>query len=217
MKEKDNYFATRMEFNSARGKVWKEIGAYLQQYISPDAVVLELGAGYCDFINNITAREKHAIDVFTDLPKYASASVKSHVCSVEELTKFQSQSMDVIFASNFFEHLDLQEAQQTLQNCFRILKKSGRIIILQPNFKYCYREYFDDYTHKTIYTHISLSDLLKSKGFDIERCTERFLPYSMKSKIPKVSFLVRLYLHSPFKPFAKQMLVIGKKTTDTTP
>jgi hypothetical protein len=33
----------------------------------------------------------------------------------------------------------------------------------------------------------------------------------MKSRLPKSRWLVRMYLHSPFKPFGAQMLLVAQK------
>ena len=79
--------------------------------------------------------------------------------------------------------------------------------ILQPNYRYCYREYFDDFTHQSVYSHVSLCDLLTASGYDILECRPRFLPLTIKSRMPVRPWLIRLYLALPFKPLGKQMLV----------
>ena len=38
----------------------------------------------------------------------------------------------------------------------------------------------------------------------------RFLPFSLKSRLPKSPYLVRLYLRLPLRPLAKQMLVVAR-------
>jgi hypothetical protein len=85
---------------------------------------------------------------------------------------------------------------------------------LQPNFKYCGRNYFDDYTHIQIFTEISLSDLLRSHGFRLIAVRPRFLPFSMQSSLPVSPSLVRWYLRLPFKPFASQMLLVVEKPAE---
>lgn len=89
-------------------------------------------------------------------------------------------------------------------------------MILSPNFKYYYKVYFDDYMHKSIITDKSLKDMLQASGFSIEKIYPKFLPFSAESKLPKSSLLLRLYLKSPCKPLAGQMLVIAiaRKTDD---
>ena len=49
----------------------------------------------------------------------------------------------------------------------RKLSPNGSLTILQPNYRYAYREYFDDFTHVSIYSHVSLCDFLMANGFEI--------------------------------------------------
>ena len=88
------------------------------------------------------------------------------------------------------------------------------MIIISPNFKYCFRVYFDDFTHKSILTDRSLKDLLHASGFELLEMIPKFLPFSTESKLPKSGVLLRLYLMSPWKPFAGQMLVVARKRSD---
>ena len=84
--------------------------------------------------------------------------------------------------------------------------------MIQPNFRYAYRHYFDDYTHRSTFTHVSLANLLRSTGLRILRVEPRFLPYSMReSRLPVRPWLVRAYLRSPIRPRAGQMLVVAQK------
>lgn len=206
------YFATRFGYDATRDVVWREVCRYLQPREIPDGgVVLEIGAGYCHFINQIHGRARHALDLSPDLPQRVAAGVVPHVGSCTALPMFEDESVDVVFASNLFEHLTRDELAAALTEIRRVLRPGGRLAIVQPNFKYCAPEYFDDYTHLQVFTHLSLSDRLMADGFQIQRLEPRFLPFSMKSRLPKSSVLVRLYLHSPFKPFGAQMLIIARK------
>ncbi len=195
-----------------RGGVWKALGGYLQRYIPADAAVLDLGAGYCGFINNIKAREKHALDLSPEVRKHAHPDVIAHVGDVADLSMLGSGSMDAVFASNLIEHLDDDPLAYTLSEVTRVLRTGGRFIVMQPNFAYAYRNYFDDFTHRRIYTHVSLRDVLMTQGFRIVALHKKFTPYSMRSSIPAHPWLVSLYLRSPFKPMAGQMLIVGEKT-----
>jgi ubiquinone/menaquinone biosynthesis C-methylase UbiE len=118
---------------------------------------------------------------------------------------------DVVFISNVFEHLTRQESVLALAEIRRVLKQGGVLIAIQPNFKYCWKEYFDDYTHVQIFTHLGLSALITASGLTVVDVKPRFLPFSMRSKLPKLAWLVMIYLYSPFKPFAGQMLLVAKK------
>ena len=45
-----NYHKTRFKFDPGRAKVWRAITEYLQPYVGVNKTVLDLGAGYGDFI-----------------------------------------------------------------------------------------------------------------------------------------------------------------------
>jgi len=208
---KKEYFKTRFTFDKRRDIVWKCVTKYLQRYINKNSCVLDLGAGYCNFINNIKAKEKHALDTFKDLRKYSNKDVIVHIKLSTNMGNIKSEYFDVIFASNFFEHLKKEDFFRTLKEVGRVLKKNGKLILIQPNFKYSYKSYFDDYTHETIFTDTSMCNALESYNFKIEKNIPKFLPFSLKSKLPVSKFLITAYLNSPLKPFAKQMLIIARK------
>ena len=205
------YFATRFRYDAARDVVWQEVSRYLQDREIPDsATILELGAGYCHFINNVRGKSRHALDLSPDLPNRVAPGVVAHVGSATSLHMFEDGSLDVVLASNLFEHLSREDLGRTLGEIRRVLAKGGRLLVIQPNFRYCARDYFDDYTHLQVFTHVSLADRLAAGGFSVRRVVPRFLPFSMASRLPPSRLLVRLYLRLPVKPFGAQMLVVAE-------
>lgn len=145
------------------------------------------------------------------LKKYAGPDVRTSVQDCTNLGVFQSNFFDVVFASNLLEHLTAGETEKLLSEAKRVLKPAGKLILLQPNFTYAFKHYFDDFTHKQIFTHVGLEDLLKAFDFKIIKNFPKFMPYTMRSKLPTYSWLVKLYLFSPLKPFAGQMLIVAEK------
>jgi len=207
----DKYFETRFPNYPFRDKVFRPVVEYIQRYIPEDSVVLDLGAGYCNFINHIIAKEKHAADISNIIQKYANKEVICHIKNCVDLNDIPNEKFDVVFESNLLEHLDTNQAEKTLKEIYRILKPGGRFIGLQPNFQYAYRSYFDDYTHRLILSHYSFQDILENYGFKVEKMFKKFLPFSFKTKLPRIPFLVKVYLRSPWKPKAGQMLAICRK------
>lgn len=210
----DEYFQTRLPFDPRRAVVWKEICRYLLQrkLIVANGVVADIGAGYGEFINHIDARERHAVDISGDLADYFAKDVTLHVHSCASMPSLADGHFDVAFSSNVFEHLTREELDATLAEVWRILKPGGRLLLVQPNFKYCATSYFDDYTHLQVFTHVSLADLLASRRFEVVHVEGRFLPLSVKStRLPVRASLIRAYLALPFKPMAGQMLVVAEK------
>ncbi len=204
------YFDTRFKYTKKRDEIWKVLCRYLQQFIPEGARVLDAGAGYCYFINNINAGEKYALDRDREVLNCADDNVNRIIGNAAS-TKFEDGFFDVIFSSNLLEHLSINEILQTLNEFNRVTKEGGIVIIISPNFKYCFRVYFDDFTHKSIITDNSLKDMLHASGFRVEKIMPKFLPFSAESKLPKSDLLLRLYLKSPWKPFAGQMLAVARK------
>jgi SAM-dependent methyltransferase len=202
------YHETRLLYDSKREILWQTLcRCYFQPLIAADACVLELGAGYGHFINNIRCATRIAIDQWPGLEKHLAPEVVAKIGSVTDLSSVEAGSVDFIFASNLFEHLRQDEFALVLQQVRTILKPGGSLNILQPNYRFAYREYFDDYTHVAVYSDRSLSDFLTAHGFRVIDCQPRFLPLTVKSALPVWPILIQLYLALPFKPLGKQMLI----------
>lgn len=209
----DAYFRTRFAYDPRRDIVWDEVCRYLQRrYIDEDARILDVGAGYCNFINNVRGSERHAVDLFTSMPDYADPDVVTHVHTCTDMGFLEDDAFDLAFASNLFEHLTREQTILTLRELGRVVRERGTLIVLQPNFRFCYNTYFDDYTHLQIFTDRSLHDLLEAFGFGVRDVEPRFLPVNMKStlrlRLPALRQLVRLYLALPWRPLAGQMLFV---------
>ena len=146
------------------------------------------------------------------MPEWADSDVITNIRPCTELDIYDDDYFDVAFASNLFEHLTVEDLIQTLGELRRVLRPRGKLIALQPNFRYCYKVYFDDFTHTQIFTDEGLRDLMLAHGFGAVDVKPRFMPVNMKSTLkitpPKLHLITRLYLNLPFKPKAGQMLVV---------
>jgi SAM-dependent methyltransferase len=199
----------------SRATVWKAVSAHLAKHVSANAHVLELGAGYCHWINQVRAQRRVAVDIWAELPKHTAPGVEPVVLDVGAgLRSLGAGSFDVVLASNLLEHFTPDAAAAVVEEIAYVLRPAGRVILIQPNFKYACRQYFDDYTHRAIFTDVSLPALLRAKGFTVHDVRPRFLPYSMReTRLPITAWLVRAYLWSPIKPAAGQMLVVATRET----
>lgn len=206
------YHEVHLQEDPSRRVVWHAIAEYLARFIPKAAAVLELGAGYCDWINHVQARVRFATDQWEGINRFAVNGVKCLVGEVRTvLESMITEGFDAVLASNFFEHFSQEELDSLLDQVWNRLNENGVLVVIQPNFTYAHRHYFDDYTHRSIFSAVSLQALLRSKGFHILHVEPRFLPLTMKSRLPKWRWLVKVYLRSPVKPLAGQMLVIAQK------
>jgi SAM-dependent methyltransferase len=204
------YHRVRLPFDPDRAKVWRALSRYLAHWVDPQEGLLDLGAGYGDFSRFSAAREKWALDMNPELIGHWDENVRPLIQSALDPLPLASASLGTVFASNFFEHFTTEEGARILLELGRVLRPGGRLVVVQPNFRLEPRRYFDDYTHKTIYTDEGFTGLLCSSGFDVVHSEPRFTPFTMKSRWPRAEWMVDLYLRLPFRPFAGQFLTIAE-------
>ena len=204
----NDYHNVRLPFDPRRAVLWKALWRqHFSELVPPSACVLDLGCGYGEFINSVIARRRIALDRWDEFPRFLAPGVEAIVASVTDLDRLEDGVVDFAFASNLFEHLIQVDFAATLAALRRKLSPDGTLNILQPNYRYAYREYFDDYTHLAVYSHVSLADFLVANGFRIIEMRPRFLPLTIKSRLPVHPLLIAAYLKSPVKPLAKQMFL----------
>jgi SAM-dependent methyltransferase len=207
------YHDVHLREHPAREGVWQAIATYLAPWIPESARVVEIGAGHCHWINAVRASERIAVDLWEDLPDHAATGVQTRILDAATGLRTLGQGcFDAALASNVLEHFEPDVAARIAGDVRDLLRPGGRLIIIQPNFRYAFRSYFDDYTHRSVFTEVSLPNLLRAHGFTIEQVEKKFLPYSMRdlrSAVP--AWMVRAYLRSPIKPRAGQMLVIARR------
>jgi SAM-dependent methyltransferase len=206
------YERTRYTPDPRRAAVWAAIAKYLQRWIPDNATSLELAAGYCDLSNALTNTRRLASDLSATVAQHAAPGVETIVADARRMTMIDDASIDVLMASNFVEHLTHEELDPFFADCRRMLKPGGALVLIQPNYRLCASTYFDDYTHRSVHSHVSLPDHLRTVGFAIERVEARFLPFSMKSRLAFGYRLVGPYLRLPYRPHAGQMLIVARRS-----
>lgn len=207
----NTYHATRLALDPRRDVLWHSLWRFhFSKLITPDDCVLDLGCGYGNFINAVVAKRRIAVDTWPEFPRFLHPAIEAVVGPVTHLDFLVDGTVDFAFASNLFEHLSQDDFGIVLDRLRSKLSSRGTLTILQPNYRYAYREYFDDYTHITVYSHVSLCDFLTARGYEVVEVQPRFLPLTIKSRLPVSPVLIRAYLALPFKPLGKQMLVRAK-------
>ena len=203
-----DYHGSRLTIDPRRDVLWQTLwDACFKPMIDPGDCVLDMGAGYCNFINAVTARRRIALDLWDQFPQHLAPGIEHHIGPVDDLGFLDDGAVDFAFASNLFEHLTQADFGKVLAALRHKLSPRGTLTIVQPNYRYAYKEYFDDFDHKSIYSHTSMRDYLVANGFDVFHVEPRFMPLSVKGRLPVSPFLIRAWLASPWKPIGKQMLI----------
>jgi SAM-dependent methyltransferase len=201
--------------DSYRDSVWQVlVRDFFQQYVDPGATVLDLGSGWGEFIRHVHADRRIAMDLNPDMPSHVGPDAETILQDCSQRWQISDSSLDVVFASNFFEHLPDKEAlRRTLYEALRCLKNGGRIICLGPNIRFLHGAYWDFWDHFLPLTDRSMIEVLTLTGFTMERIEPRFLPYSMSQRFTPPIVFVSLYIRLPFlwRILGKQFLLVARK------
>jgi hypothetical protein len=199
-----------------RTAVWQVLcESWFNRYIPAGGSVLEVAAGYCEFINNVAAGERVAVDLNPETRSHAAPNVTVHEIAAERLGEVVPAShFDAAFMSNFLEHCRTREQVLAVFDAVRgALKPGGRVMILGPNFRACAADYYDYFDHHLALTEKAVAEALELSGFEVEVELARTLPFSFRGKLPTAPWMVRLYLKLPWawRFFGAQFFLVARR------
>lgn len=214
--ELQRIYANRFDkMRDYRDAVWKILTRdYFQRYIPENSRILDLGCGYGEFINNIVASKKYAMDLNETTKLHLNEEVEFIQQDCSSRWPLADETLDVVFTSNFFEHLpDKATLGRTLDEVYRCLTPGGRLIAMGPNIRYVPGAYWDFWDHYLSLTELSLGEGMINRGFTLEKQIPRFLPYTMARGRQFPLFLLKIFLRFTFlwPLFGRQFLVVGVK------
>lgn len=198
-----------------RERVWKILcDNFFARLIDKEGSLLDLGAGWGEFSRNVACATKYAMDLNPDCGSrlHNDTTFLNQDCSLP--WPIDPNSLDVVFTSNFLEHLPSKEAvTDTLSEVYRCLKPGGKLIALGPNVTYLAKSYWDFWDHHVPISGHSLTEVLTIHKFSILQRVDRFLPYQMSDGRQAPPILLKLYLRLPllWPIIGKQFLIVAQK------
>ncbi len=164
--------------------------------------LLEVGCGRGDFLDGFSKLGLNCmgVDLQPEVAPKHYPHLKAEKCDIEsERLPFADNSIDIIYSKSVLEHLN--KPDKYLVEAFRVLKKGGLILTLVPDWESNYKIYFDDFTHRTPFTKISLHDILTMSGFTNTQ-VKLFRQLPVVWKYPVLNIVCKLI--SPFVPVRSQ-------------
>ena len=195
------YHAVHLTEDPARALVWRAIADHLAPWVSPDSHALEIGAGYCCWINAVRAKRKVAVDIWPDMPAMLLRAWSRYGSRSNDLPSLGHEVFDVVLASNVIEHFVPETASDIVGNVAALLKPGGRFhrhpAKLSIRFSTLLRR---------LYTPIDLHrcvafESLEVHGFSSRRRNPGSCRPSMRgARAPSDRGSCQPYLRSPFRP-----------------
>jgi dolichol-phosphate mannosyltransferase len=202
---------------ASRENAWKALYArVIQKFIEPDMTVMDLGSGPGYFANQVVAKKVIAVDLDANNSRYLNRNVHFHNSYSQNLSFQESNTVDLVFSSNLFEHLGSSGTLlETLNEVNRVLKsnETSRLIVLMPNIRYVKWDFYNFVDHNLPLNENSLKEALEISNFEIIESHKRFFPYSANDvRIQFPATLIKIYLSLPpkLRPSAKQMFFVAK-------
>lgn len=193
------------------------LAAYLVRRfdLGPGVRLLEAGCGRGEFLRGFRDGGltvcgldgcPQALETSPDLP-ISLADVESGPLP------FAAESFDVVFSKSFIEHLF--HPDRFFREAWRVLRPGGRLITMVPDWESCMRVYFDDFTHRTPFSRVSLADLYQLCDFADVR-VERFRQLPQVWDRPWlgrlcacIAPLVPARTKVPFLRWSRELMVLG--------
>lgn len=202
-------------YEDYRTKVWQIlVNNFFNKWIRSDFEILDLGCGYGEFINQVNCSTRYAMDLNPRTKDHLDKEIIFYEQDCSMPWELKPSSLDLVFTSNFFEHLPNKSTlDSTVRNIYKALKPNGLLIAMGPNISILKGRYWDFWDHHVALSEQSISELLEINRFKIKKSVSQFLPYNMVRVKKRPLFLLKLYLKMPlaWKIFGKQFLVTAKK------
>jgi len=129
--------------------------------------ILDLGCGRGDFLRGFIrcGLNGYGVDQFSAAAKICSGAEILQSDLEEKSLPYKPDSFNVIFSKSVLEHFYYPE--KLVQEIFRIVKPGGLVITMVPDWASIYKTaFYDDYTHRTPFTIISLKNIFTINRFD---------------------------------------------------
>tara|TARA_B100000787_G_C16195893_1_gene300812 strand:+ start:2649 stop:3329 length:681 start_codon:yes stop_codon:yes gene_type:complete len=129
--------------------------------------ILELGCGRGEFLNEFVNNglEGHGVDLSDYSKEFFSNLNFKKVDMVNEKLPYEDNFFDIIYSKSFIEHFYYPEI--IFLEAYRVLKPGGIIITLTPEWKFIYKSFYDDFTHRVPFTKDSLKDIHEMHNFKL--------------------------------------------------
>ena len=172
----------------------EQLCQYLYQLfeLKPGMKMLEPGCGRGEFLKNFQSLglDVYGVDISPEAADFTN-DFSVEICDADNDTlPFLDKTFDVVYSKSFIEHLYYPE--NFIKEAQRVLKPGGLLISLTPDWETEYKVFFDDYTHRTPFTSISLNDFYNMHGFT-ETKVRKFRQLPIIWRFPILNYVCEIF------------------------
>lgn len=157
--------------NELSGEIAFERGILPHLPVRREVAIVDLGCGQGELVRQLLRhgyRTSRGIDISPEQVQLAHAAGITQVELGDYRTELGDQSLDVVIATDFFEHLTKVEVLEALDRVHDALRPGGILVVRVPNsvspFSGNYR--YGDITHETSFTARSLRQIGAAARFE---------------------------------------------------
>ena len=177
--------------------------------------LLEIGCGRGEILRHFKklGLEVEGIDLSPESPNF-NKDINVTVMNIEtEKLPYADNYFDIVYSKSLLEHLI--DPDKFMKEVYRVLKPDGILLTLVPDWESNYKIYFDDYTHKTPFSKLSLEHILAIHNFE-KINVYKFRQLPLLWKYPKLNYISAII--APFVPvrtkikflrWSRELMLIG--------
>jgi len=157
--------------------------------------------------------EVYGMDISPEAPELAS-DLDISVCNLDqEKLPYPDNFFDVVYSKSFLEHLE--DPVFFLKEAFRVLKPGGIIISMVPDWESQYQTFYDDPTHVSPFTFVSLRNIKLMNGFE-KVDIQKFRQLPIVWRFPSIKYLcigispfISIRTKIPFFRWSRELMLLG--------
>jgi SAM-dependent methyltransferase len=174
--------------------------------LKPGCNLLEVGCGRGEFLQGFIQCGVigFGVDQSNAAERYSPDAILRIADIEHDGIPFADNSFDVVYSKSVIEHFYYPE--RMVKEAFRVLKPGGKMLTICPDWRFNYRIYFEDYTHRTPFMQSSLRDILLIHGFNnvmVESFRQLPLLWGPGRVLLPFAELARLIAPSSLKRYSK--------------